>query len=131
MPSVPPDPYAPQLALTYHNGQLTRIYNHYRPDDDKQPLPRFFVEALPGVKCGNRRSDFVTALGGETDRMRPDEWRFDAKDGRMIAVMAKFTRVEAVGEDLCSSLTITLAPAVSGGRGEKFDNKKDWRDILK
>jgi hypothetical protein len=122
------DSDTPQLALTYLDGKLVRLYNRYHPDDPDLPLPPIYIEPLPDVKVGNRKSDFVTALGSETDPLRENEWRFAHKDGRKIVVLAAFAPMAYTNEPRCSVLQVVLVPSVEELKGEELQKREDWRE---
>jgi len=117
----------PQLALTYLDGVLVRLFNRWHPEDPDQPAPPFYMEPLSGVKLGNRKSDFVDALGAPTDPIAGNEWRFEHKDGRKILVTATFTEMPNTGDQLCSVVQIVLIPAMEELAGEQAEENADWR----
>jgi hypothetical protein len=125
----------PQFSVTYLDSKLVRLYNRYYPEDPEQPLPPFFFEPIKGVKLGNRRSDFVMALGKPDSKLFGEEWRFKAEDGRTISIRAQFTEIETgmevKGDELCSRLQIVLAPAMEELRGEEVEKQEAWKEQLK
>jgi hypothetical protein len=122
------DSDTPQLALTYLSGRLVRCFNRMYPEDPDMPLPPVFIEPLPGVKLGNRKSDFISALGPETDPMKENEWRFKHRDGRQIVIMASFVELAYVKEQRCSVLQIVQVPAVEELKGEQVEAREKWRE---
>lgn len=121
------DSDTPQLALTFLNGRLERLYNRLYPEDPDFPQPPVLIEPLPGVKVGNRKSDFITALGPPTDPLVDGEWRFKHKDGRQIVVLASFVEISYVNEQRCSVLQVVRVPAVEQLKGEEQKKRADWR----
>jgi len=117
-----------QLALTFRNKQLVRIFNRMHPEDPQIAPPPLFAEPLPGVKVGNRKSDFIDALGQPTDLLAGDEWRFEAKDGRKILVLATFIEIPLTNEQRCSVLQVTQIPAVTELKGEQIEENENWRE---
>lgn len=117
----------PQLALTYLDDVLVRCFNRWVPEDPEQPSSPFFMEPLPGVKLGNRKSAFVDALGPPTDPIAGNEWRFEHKDGRRIMITAAFTELPNTEDQLCSVLQIVLIPALPELAGEQAQENADWR----
>lgn len=117
----------PQLALTYLDGVLVRLFNRWLPEDPGQPEPPFYMEPLSGVKLGNRKSAFVDALGPPTDPIAGNEWRFEHKDGRKILVTATFTEMPNTEDQLCSVLQIVVIPADAERAGEQAEENADWR----
>ncbi len=117
--TVQPVPSAstPQLAVSYFEGKLRRLYNKWVPGDDTQPEPPFYLELVKGVKLGARKSDLTDALGAPTsaDRM---EWLFKDEEGYSISVTATFLQVASAGAELCDSLLVVYAPPVTENRGE-------------
>lgn len=121
------DSDTPQLALTYLNNSLERLYNRLYPEDPGRPQPPFFIEPLPGVRAGNRKSDFITALGPPTDPLVDGEWRFKSKDGRQIIIQASFVQMPSLNEQRCSMLQVVRVPAVAQLKGEEQQKQADWR----
>jgi hypothetical protein len=121
------DSDTPQMALTYLEGVLVRLFNRWHPDDPEQPAPPIYMEPLSGVKLGNRKSAFVDALGPPTDPIAGNEWRFEHKDGRKIMVTATFTEIPNTEDQLCSVLQIVLIPAEMELAGEQAEENADWR----
>jgi hypothetical protein len=111
----------PQLAVSYFDGKLRRLYNKWIPGDDSQPEPPFFIELVKGVKLGARKSDLTDALGSPVS---PDktEWQFKDEAGFTITITATFMQVASAGAELCDSLLVVYAPPVAENRGE--DMKK-------
>jgi hypothetical protein len=116
----------PQLTLTYFDGKLARLYNRWNPADPEADYPPYFIELLPGIKLGNRKSDIVTALGQPENR-EIYEWEFEHKDGRLITIVAHFTGIQNTDDELMSSLLVVLVPAFPELKGEEIDKKDDWR----
>jgi hypothetical protein len=121
------DSDTPQLALTYLNGGLERLYNRMYPEDESRAVPPWLIEPLPGVKVGNRKSDFIDALGPPSDPLNEGEWRFKHKDGRQIVVMASFVEMPYVKEQRCNILQVVRVPAVEQLMGEEQKKQADWR----
>lgn len=124
------DSDTPQLALTYLQDKLVLVYNRYYPEDETRPFPPHFAEVVPGVKLGQRKSDFVAALGnpnGSTDR---DEWSFKSPEGEEIVILAEFVDVPKAGDALCCKLQVAYAPASSQSRGEEYEKRKEAEDKL-
>lgn len=116
----------PQLTLTYFDGKLARLYNRWNPADEKAEYPPYFIELLPGIKLGNRKSDIVAALGQPENR-EIYEWEFEHKDGRLITIVAHFTAIPNTADELMSSLLVVLVPAIPELKGEEIDAKDDWK----
>jgi hypothetical protein len=119
------DGSSPQLSVTYLQDKMVRLYNRYYPEDEKRQFPPFFMELLPGVKLGHRKSDFVTALGMPPEGPDRNEWRFSAKDGRQIIITAAFVEVPKAGEPLCCTLQVALVPATEEKRGEEYEKQQE------
>jgi hypothetical protein len=117
----------PQLSLTFIEDSLIGVYNRYYPEDAKKPLPLYFAEIIPGVKLGNRRSDFITALGEPPGGAGSNEWLVKAEDGRSITISARFTEVPAVNDALCSSINIAYIPAVGQLKGEEHEKQEELK----
>lgn len=112
-----PSPDKPQLAVSYFEGKLRKLYNKWVPTDSTQPEPPFYLEPVQGVKLGARKSDMTTALGTPVEK-NSSEWMFKDQDGYTITISATFVRVESANEDLCDSLLVVYAPPVVASRGE-------------
>ena len=124
----PTDANTPQLQLTYLNGYLFRLYNRWIPEDEAVPYPPFFMEPVPGVKLGCRRSDIQDALGPPSDPIIGTIWKFKhKKDGRQIQIEAGFTEMPTSEEELCTSLSIVLIPSVTEYAGEEKEKRDNWR----
>jgi hypothetical protein len=124
------DRSTPQLQLTYVDGKLISIYNRYYPEDQAQPAPPMFIEPLKGVKLGLGKGAVRGALGTPGPNTNTDEWRFAHRDGRMITVLAQYTKMPDSETELCSSLTVVLEEAVTESRGEAQEGQ-NWRDLGK
>jgi hypothetical protein len=121
------DGSSPQLSVTFLQDKMVRMYNRYYPEDETRPQPPFYMELIPGVKLGHRKSDFVMALGvppGGADR---NEWRVAAKDGRQIIIVAEFVDVAKAGEPLCCTLQVSLVPASAEQRGEEYQKQEELK----
>lgn len=121
------DSDTPQLSVTYINGRLYRLFNRWYPEDSSQPFPPFFIEPVPGVKLGNRNSDFIDALGVAIHPVPGTTWRLEHKDGRMLQIEATFTKMPDSADQLCSSLSITLIPSIEERKGEEREKADNWR----
>jgi hypothetical protein len=121
------DSDTPQLALTFLNNKLERLYNRLYPEDPNMPQPPVLVQPLPGVKAGNRKSDFIAALGPATDPLVENEWRFKSKDGQQIVIQATFVQMVDLNEQRCSILQVVRVPAVPQLQGEEQQKQADWR----
>jgi hypothetical protein len=119
------DSDTPQLSVTYLNDKLMRLYNRYYPEDSSRPLAPFFIEPVPGVKLGNRKSEFVKALGNPTDAVSENKWVFTNKDGESITIITDFVDVPAAGESLCCALAIAYTPAAEQLRGEEYKKQQE------
>ncbi|MBN2081048.1 hypothetical protein JW859_02455 [bacterium] len=119
-----------QLALTFHQKQLVRVFNRMHPEDEQLAPPPLFAEPLPGVKVGNRKSDFIEALGQPTNPEAGDEWRFEAKDGRKIILLARFVEIPNTNEQRCSALQVTLIPPLQELKGEQIEENENWRERM-
>jgi len=119
------DGSSPQLAVTYLQDKMVRLYNRYYPEDEKRQLPPYFMEIVPGVKLGHRKSDFVAALGMPPEGAERNEWRFTSEDGQTIIIIADFVDVPKTGEPLCCSLQMAVVPATQELRGEEYEKQKE------
>jgi hypothetical protein len=112
-----PGPDQPQLALSFFDGKLRKLYNKWTPGDTAQPEPPFYIEVVKGVKLGARKSDFTAALGSPANEAGT-EWQFKGEDGSTVTVSATFASVESAVAELCDSLLVVFAPPVQENRGE-------------
>ena len=118
--AVQPIPSAdtPQLAVSYFDGKLRKLYNKWVPGDDSQPEPPFYIELVKDVKLGARKSELTDALGSPASSGTKMEWQFKDKDGYTISISATFMQVASIGSELCDSLLVVYAPPVEVNLGE-------------
>ena len=115
------DRESPQLSCTFSEGKLIKLYNRYFPEDTDKLQPPFFMEVLPKVKLGSRKSDLVTALGKPTSDEATTAWQFTGADKRMVTILARFVNVEGVGDQMCCMLQVVRSEIIEEPRGEDLE----------